>query len=207
MATTHLSQEQSSALFDLLTHHATYYEICRFKARSAIREYGTPFQDSKKTSSPILQSLLSKFILPLPGLRDISPDFWKIRVENIIEGLAVANLSESYDKGVLGIRKTLATAISALIEYPARGCWGGVKKDESAFNDAHFDPANPDHVLRAWHVFMQQLVYGDLFDRLFTRAAETDDLSKHDSLVQAAHEFVVVKYALSLNSANQDPNY
>lgn len=197
MSTSHLSPEQSSALFDLLTHHATYDEICHFKTPAAIQEYGPPFQDTKKTSSPILQSLLSKFILPLPGLRDVSPDFWKVRIENIIEELAAANLSESYDKGVLGIRKTLATAISALIEYPARGCYGGIKKDESALKDQHFDPTKPDDVLRAWYVFMQQLVYGDLFEKLFAKAAETDDLSKHDSLVQAAHEFVVVKYASS----------
>lgn len=198
MSTSHLTPEQSSALFDLLTHYATYDEICAFKSPTAIKEYGSPFQDTKKTSSPILQSLLSKFILPLPGLRDISPDFWKIRVENMIEELAAANLSESYDKGVLGIRKTLATAISALIEYPARGCWGGIPKDESAFKPASFDPSKPDDVLRAWQVFMQQLVYGDLFDKLFAKAAETDDLSKHDSLVQAAHEFVVVKYDMLL---------
>lgn len=184
-------------MFDLLTHHATYDEICHFKTPAAIQEYGPPFQDTKKTTSPILQSLLSKFILPLPGLRDVSPDFWKVRIENIIEELAAAKLSESYDKGVLGIRKTLATAISALIEYPARGCYGGIKKDESALKDQHFDPTKPDDVLRAWYVFMQQLVYGDLFEKLFAKAAETDDLSKHDSLVQAAHEFVVVKYASS----------
>ncbi|KAG9886195.1 hypothetical protein KCV05_g19484, partial [Aureobasidium melanogenum] len=189
MSTTHLSPEQSSALFDLLTHHATYDEICQFKSPAAMKEYGPPFQDTKTTTSPILQSLLSKFILPLPGLRDVSPEFWKVRIENIIEELAAANLSESYDKGVLGIRKTLATAISALIEYPARGCYGGIKKDESAFKDQHFDPTKPDDVLRAWYVFMQQLVYGDLFDKLFAKAAETDDLRKHDSLVQAAHEF------------------
>lgn len=197
MSTTPLSAEQTTALFDLLTHHATYAEICQFKSPSAIQDYGPPFQDATKTTSPILQSLLSKFILPLPGLRDISPDFWKVHVEKMIEELAAANLSESYDKGVLGIRKTLATAISALIEYPARGCWGGVKKDESAFKEASFDPSKPDDVLRAWHVFLQQLIYGDLFQQLFTKAAETDDLKKHDSLVQAAHEFVIVKYDMT----------
>jgi hypothetical protein len=200
MSTSHLSPEQSSALFDLLTHHATYDDICQFKSPTAIKQYGPPFQDTKTTSSPILQSLLSKFILPLPGLRDVSPDFWKVQVESIIEELAAANLSESYDKGLLGIRKTLATAISALMEYPARGCNGGIKKDEAALKEQHFDPTKPDDVLRAWYVFMQQLVYGDLFDKLFDKAAETDDLRKHSTLVQAAHEFVVVKYASSLAS-------
>jgi hypothetical protein len=32
-----------------------------------------------------------------------------------------------------------------------------------------------------------------LIDELFIKAAETEDLSKHDTLVQGMHEFVVVK--------------
>lgn len=186
---------QAWALFDLLTHQATYDEICEFKSPKAIKEYGPPFQDGQKTTAPILQTLLSKFVLTLPGLRDVTPDFWKIRVENIIEELSRAELSESYDKGVLGIRKTLATAISALIEYPGRACLGGFPKDDSALKSRGYDCKKPDDVLQAWHDFLQQLVYGDLFDKLFAKAAETDDLSKHDELVQAAHEFVIVNLA------------
>ncbi|GAB7353079.1 hypothetical protein MBLNU459_g3625t1 [Dothideomycetes sp. NU459] len=201
MASHSLNTAQADALFDLLTHQATYDEICEFKSPSAIREYGPPFQDSRETTAPILQTLLSKFILTLPGLRDVTTDFWRTRVQNIIEELSSAELSESYDKGILGIRKTLATAISALIEYPGRACLGGFPKDESAFKSRTYDKAKPDDVLRAWHDFLQQLVYGDLFDRLFAKAAETDDLSKHDSLVQAAHEFVVVNLASFMHYA------
>jgi len=47
-------------------------------------------------------------------------------------------------------------------------------------------------VITAWDDFLQQIVYGDLLDRLFSKAAETDQLSEHDSLVQAAHEYAVV---------------
>lgn len=188
-----LTAEQARALFDVLSHHETYREIEDFKAPVAIDNYGPPFQDDKKSSSPILQSLVSKFILQLPGLGDVSDEFWKVRAANIIQELAGAELSESYDKGVLGIRKTLATAASALIEYPARGILGGFSKDESAFEERNYDRSNPDDVLKAWNDFLQQLVYGDLFDTLYQKAAETDDLSQHGELTQAAHEFVVVK--------------
>ncbi|KAK5111035.1 hypothetical protein LTR62_005410 [Meristemomyces frigidus] len=190
-----LTATQQHALFDILTHHETYQEISDFRQPGVIAEYGPPFQDSLSVSdSPILQALLSKFILKLPGLRDVSKDFWQTRVADLIDELAQAELSESYDKGVLGVRKTLATAISALIEYPARGTLGGVpeKKDREK---REYDTSNPDDVMRSWHDALQEMVYGDLVDVLFAKAAETDDLNKHPSLVRAMHEFVVVNIA------------
>ena len=188
-----LDARQTNALFDILTHHETYAEIEDFKVPGAIRNYGPPFQEDKsKTTSPILQALVSKFVLRLPGLKDISPDFWKKEVESIVQELSEAELSESYDKGVLGIRKTLATAISALIEYPARGCLGGFPKQEFE-RSKDYDVSNPDDVMKAWQDCMQALIYGDLLDELVQRAKETDDLLQHDSLVQGMHEFIVVK--------------
>jgi len=192
--TASLTSGQSYALFDILTHRETYAEIENFKYPGAISKYGPPFQNDIGTSSaPTLQSLLSKFILKLPGLRDVSPEFWKTRVADLIEDLSKCELSESYDKGVLGIRKTLATAISALIEYPARGSLGGVAKDDTIDTKREYDPNNPEDVVQSWRVALQAMVYGDLIDELFKKAAETDDLSKHPSLVQAMHEFVIVK--------------
>lgn len=188
-----LTPSQSHALFDILTHQETYGEIEEFKYPDAVSHYGPPFQDEVSNSqAPILQTLLSKFALKLPGLRDVSADFWKVRVHDLIQELAQAELSESYDKGVLGVRKTLATAVSALIEYPARGCLEGVEK-ELPDKNKQYDTGTPDDVLRSWQDALQLLVYGDLVDELFEKAAETDDLSKHPSLVQAMHEFVVVK--------------
>jgi len=195
MADNALTPAQSAALFDVLTHFETYREVEDFKQPGAIHKYGPPFQDDKaKSNSPVLQTLISKFILPLPGLRDVSADFWKVRVADIIDELSQADLSESFDKGILGIRKTLATAISALIEYPARGCLGGLPevKDEKP-EPRKYDVKSPEDVLQAWQDCLQALVYGDLIDELFSKAAETDDLSKHDTLVQGMHEFVVVK--------------
>src|ERR1700761_4954375 len=96
-----LSREQTDALFDILTHRETYAEIEDVKIPGAIHKYGPPFQDATNTSnSPVLQLLLSKFVLKLPGLRDVSPRFWKDQVENLIQDLSEAELSESYDKGI-----------------------------------------------------------------------------------------------------------
>lgn len=187
-----LTPEQSHALFDILTHYEVYSEIEDFKIPGAIHKYGPPFQDDSTTStSPVLQALLSKFVLKLPGLKDIAPDFWKVQVEDLIQDLSEAELSESYDKGVLGVRKTLATAISALIEYPARGCLGGLT--ERKVERKSYDITDPDDVLHSWRDCLQAVVYGDLVDELFDKTAETDNLQEHDSLVQGMHEFIVVK--------------
>ena len=188
-----LTADQTNALFDILSHNETYTEIEDFKIPGAIHKYGPPFQDDiAKSTSPLLQTLLSKFVLKLPGLRDVSSRFWKVQVEDLIHELSEAELSESYDKGILGIRKTLATAISALVEYPARGCLGGYPKQEN-FQRGRYDVSNPDDVLRSWHDCLQEAIYGNLIDEIFEKTAESDDLSKHDSMVQAMHEFVVVK--------------
>lgn len=190
-----LSSTQAHALLDILVHHETYREIEGFKKPGTINAYGPPFQDDlkEKPQSPTLQTLLSRFVLKLPGLRDVSPDFWKVRVSALIDELSQAELSESYDKGLLGIRKTLATAISALIEYPARGVIAGVEKDDKADAKKEYDVNSPEDVLKAWHVALQAIVYGDLLDELVKKVGETDDLTKHDTLVQAMHEFILVK--------------
>nr|OQO20159.1 hypothetical protein B0A51_10805 [Rachicladosporium sp. CCFEE 5018] len=190
-----LTPEQTSTLFDILSHHETYREIEAFKQPGAIHAYGPPFQDNRSsTNSPVLQTLLAKFVLQLPGLRDVSPSFWKTQVADLIDELCEAELSESYDKGVLGIRKTLATAVSALIEYPARGSLG-------AFPEKHdrkrreYNTKNSDDVLQAWQDCLQEIVYGDLIEELFSKAAETDDLEQHAGIVRGMHEFVVVNLA------------
>ncbi|KAG8629683.1 hypothetical protein KVT40_001302 [Elsinoe batatas] len=190
-----LTPAQAKTLVDILTHHETYREIEQFKSPQTILEYGPPFQDNQKPSTPILQGLVSRFAITLPGLRDVSQDFWRVQVQTMIEDLAKAELSESYDKGNLGIRKTLATAISSLIEYPARGLLGAFPKDESAFQEREYDVKNPDDVLTAWQHFLQQLVYGDLFDVLYDKTSETQDLADQVTLTQAAHEFIVINLA------------
>ncbi|KAF2151060.1 hypothetical protein K461DRAFT_322373 [Myriangium duriaei CBS 260.36] len=190
-----LTAEQKYALLDILTHDRTYREIEEFKSQETIQKYGPPFQDDLKPITPILQRLVTKCAVTLPGLRDVAPDFWKVRVQTLVGDLSAADLSESYDKGNLGIRKTLSTAVSSLIEYPARGMLGGFPKDESAFHDKKYNPKDPEDVLLAWQHFLQRLVYSDYFDVLYRRAAETDKLADHDTLLQSAHEFIIVNLA------------
>lgn len=186
---------QAHALFDILTHHETYAEIENFKWPDAIDNYGYPFkkEDGVQTSSPLLQMLLNKFALKLPGLSNVAPEFWQERCQILVAKLGGAELSESYDKGVIGARKTLATAISALLEYLARGCLGGFPRKEIKNTERKYDTTKAEDVLRAWDDALQGLIYGDLIDELFDKTAETGRLEDHSSLVQAAHEFILLK--------------
>ncbi|OJD36259.1 px domain containing protein [Diplodia corticola] len=195
-ASPELSPAQAHALFDILTHQEVYGEIENFKWPDAIHRYGHPFRKdhAQPCTSPVLQSLLNKFALTLPGLSSVADVFWQERIQTIVEKLGAADLSESYDKGSVGLRKTLATAISALIEYPAKGALGGFPmKDVQP--GRHYDMSSPDDVMHAWDAFLQQLVYGGMIDELFTKCAETDRIDQHSSLVQAAHEFILVNLA------------
>ncbi|KAL9123719.1 MAG: hypothetical protein Q9217_006878 [Psora testacea] len=190
----HLSSRQLHALFDILTHHEAYTEVEAFKLSSSIKKFGDPLQPEDPTgpiSSPLVHILLHKFILVLPGLRDVTPEFWSQHIPRLATALADANLSESYDKGSIGIRKTLSTAIAALIECVSRGILGGFTTDKGT-PGRQYDSAKPEDVQAAWNDFCQQTISGDLLDRIFTKAAETDQLSQHEPLVQAAHQYVII---------------
>lgn len=188
-----LSPAQLAALFDILSHYNTYAEIRDFRIPGSLDHYGPPFaaEPSTPSTTPALQGLVSKFILKLPGLRDVSDDFWKVQVQDIIQELEAANLSESYDKGVIGTRKTVATAISALIEYPVRGTVGGFSKVQDA--DHQYDLRKGEDLSRSFRDLMDEVIYGDMLEKLVKKMAETDRLTDHEPLVQATHEYLLVK--------------
>jgi hypothetical protein len=193
MADQQMTPSQAHALFDILTHHESYAEIQALKEAKTIATVGPPLEPEQKdaSSSPLIETLLQRFILVLPGIRDISPDFWTHNIKGLATALDDVNLSESYDKGSIGIRKTLSTAIAAMVEYVSRGTLGGYPKAEIS-RDRQYDTSNPDDVIDAWDDFLQQIIYGDMIDKMFAKAAETDQLSDHEPVVQAAHEYAIV---------------
>lgn len=200
MTTEQLTSSQVRALFDILSHHEAYQELRDLRHPGALSHSGPPFKTTSSVNElPLLHSLLTGFLTPLPGLRDVSPDFYQAKCQEIIEEFAKADLSESYEAGYIGIRKTLATATAALVEAPARGYYGGFPKRELSRTDKKYDTTKPEDVVAAFQDFLQELVYGELLDEMFTRAAETDKLEEHDLLVQAAHEYILVIVASFLH--------
>lgn len=183
-----LSPEQARSLFDLLSHHEVYKELQDFRYPDLLSRCGHPFQsstdDTENHPCPLLYALFTKFVLTLPGIRDVSLDFWQTRCQGLVDDLAKANLSESYEKGNIGIRKTLATAAAALVEAPSRGCFGGLSRSVGKDEDSD--------IIVAWNEFLQELVYGDLIDEMFSQAAKTDKIEDHSMLVQRAHEYILI---------------
>jgi hypothetical protein len=201
MASSSLSPQQANALFDILTHHQSYHEIQRYRYPDAIENYGPPFEitPAKTSDSPVLQTLLYRFVLTLPGLKDINQDFWHKRVEDLVRRFGEAELSESYDKGAVGSRRTLATAIATLMEYPARGVLGGIPKREVKRKPDDYDLGDPEDVRQGWDDFLQEMVYGDLIPELETKIGETDKLEDQSMRVRAAHEYILVNLASFLH--------
>ncbi|KAK1480675.1 hypothetical protein CTAM01_14237 [Colletotrichum tamarilloi] len=200
-----LTAEQIKALFNILTHFETYHEIEDFKKPETISDYGYPFAQSSKpgeavtyapeSSAPLLQSLFTRFILKLPGVSSFVPEFWNVRVQGILKNFAEAELSESYEKGALGTRKTLATASSTVIETVARGMIGGGPYSDPSTRLEQYDLNRAEDLAQAWDDAMHDLVYGDLCDRLLDHLAETDDFESHSPMIQAANEYIIFHLA------------
>ncbi|KAF5678305.1 hypothetical protein FHETE_1279 [Fusarium heterosporum] len=157
---------------------------------------------SQPSSSPILQAMLLRFILKLPGMRDLPREFWSVRVQGLLARLGEAELSESYDKGALGTRKVLATGSSGLIEMVSRGVLGGVKRthqtDEPSEKDSHkteYDRTKASDLVKAWDDVVEGLVYGNLVDEMFAHFSKTADLESHSPVIGASAEYAIIHLA------------
>lgn len=199
-----LNPSQLHALFDILTHYHTYAEVESFKYPNTIAYYGRPFvlnSDSpaserrfaSESSAPLLASFLKSVVLPLPGVRDLSSDFWSVRLQGILVKLAEAELSESYDKGAVGTRKTLATVASVIQETLLRGTLGGFPKGPKRDLGRSYDASNADDLSKAWEDAVHELVYGDLVDELFDCAILKESLEHHSPAIKTASDYVIVQ--------------
>ncbi|KAJ3473686.1 hypothetical protein NLG97_g10182 [Lecanicillium saksenae] len=116
------------------------------------------------------------------------------RHQDTAEGFLGADLSESYDKGTMGARKTLSSGSGSVIEMISRGFLGGVgrKSDDDAgkptaedLKKKEYDVQNGQDLVRAWEDVLDGLVYGDLVDNLYDYLAKTDKLEEHSAAVEA----------------------
>jgi hypothetical protein len=87
----------------------------------------------------------------------------------------------------------LATAVSALLEYLARGKFGGLPNKKVERPRDGYDLEDPNDLVAGFQDLLQGLVYGELLDEIVAKVAETADLSDHTTMVQAAHRFILIK--------------
>jgi hypothetical protein len=154
---------------------------------------------ARPSESPILQTLLTRIVLSLPGVNNLPRHFWSVQVQGILSRLGDADLSESYDKGALGLRKTLASGAGSIIEMLGRGALGGVPKKEGAIEKATdqkavYDLKKGEDLERAWDEMVQGWVYGDLVDECCTFASKSEDLESFSPAAKAAAEYAIIQY-------------
>lgn len=124
--------------------------------------------------------------MPLPGISTLPPDFWPLRVGPLLNKLSGEGLSESYDKGNLGTRKTLSTAHSVVIENAARGFLGGCPVPQDSTDDNQCDRFKAEDLQKAWDKTIHQIIYETLIDYLFRAFARSGDVENLSTMVQAA---------------------
>ncbi|KAG9108044.1 hypothetical protein FRC07_008534, partial [Ceratobasidium sp. 392] len=111
-----LSPAQAHALFNFLTHTQTLAEMQSLKVPGRVSNSGPPFDPTlgPKVSDvpplPILNFLLRRLALTLPGFQDVPLNVWSQDAQAILEGLAAQDLSDSFDKGSISKRKILGFA-------------------------------------------------------------------------------------------------
>ncbi|KAI2484906.1 px domain containing protein [Pyrenophora tritici-repentis] len=196
-----LTPAQTHALFDILIHHQVYSEIEAFKYPSTIDQYGYPFRkaDGVQSTSPLLQNMLNKFALCNPAIRNFGESWWADKIQTLVQRMAEAELSESYDKGAIGSRKALATAASSIAEYVARGMLGGYAAKQQTQGKNEYDTNNPEDVIRGFEDLVRDAIYGDALDDLYEKVKATPRLEDHTSCLQAAHEYMLLNAASFLH--------
>ncbi|KAH0490419.1 hypothetical protein TgHK011_001887 [Trichoderma gracile] len=169
-------------------------------------------EDESCSTSPLLQLMLTRLVLPLPGVRDLPPEFWNVRAQGLLARFAEAELSESFDKGALGTRKTLATGASSVLEMVARGILGGVeragddgekkttktkkyKKKKKATREREYDETKAEDLSRAFGDLLEEWAYGDLMERVSEHVTDTEDLESFSPAMKAALNYAIINIA------------
>ncbi|CCO29903.1 hypothetical protein RSOLAG1IB_04715 [Rhizoctonia solani AG-1 IB] len=202
-----LTPTQAHALFNFLTHTQTLAEMQALKVPGRVSNSGPPFNPKLGPSVgntlplPILNFLLRRLALTLPGFQDVPKDVWSQHAQQILEALAAQDLSDSFDKGSISKRKILGFAVVIVAEYAIRGALGGVPGRQVHREKVQdkWDPNNPADVLRAWDEMIYGFAYGTQMDELVELAAQTDDLTKLPPMLQAAHQFATMTCASFLH--------
>ncbi|PMB69899.1 hypothetical protein BM221_004546 [Beauveria bassiana] len=162
---------------------------------------------STLSALPVMQLLTSTFVMRLPALKTLPRDFWAVRVQGLLSRFAEADLSESYDKGTMGARKTLSSGSGSVIEMISRGFLGGVGRrgDQSSeptteeLTKKSYNLHDGQELIRAWEDVLEGLVYGDLVDNMFDYLAKTDKLEEHSVAVDASSSYIVLHLAALLH--------
>lgn len=186
-----LTTPQLNALFDILTHTETFTEVRDLRHESAVPRFGLPFTTTPSPSPfPLLQLIASKFI----GRSILSDEGWAAIV-SLVQRLCAANLSDSYDKGFVGLRKNAATGLAATAESLVRGVLAGAPRRDGAglpTESRAYDHRSAEQLEMAWDDAVQGMVYGDLLERVFNAVKASPDLERVPAVGRGALEYFII---------------
>lgn len=95
-----------------------FNEFTSTKIPGRVSSSGYPFkpiENLEQPPSPALNYLFNQLALSLPGFNTITPELWQEGAQGLLERLAAQDLSDSFDKGLLGKRKILGQGIIVIV--------------------------------------------------------------------------------------------
>lgn len=190
---------REDALFHYLCHYEATLEFTSLKLPGRIAAIGAPFVPNAEYpdagKSPILEFCARHYALTdaLPGFRTVKEDsaFWGGQVQRILESMAAACLSDSYDKGKTSKRKVLGMACSVFLAGISRGIYGGVSKDVAEGDGG----TQAEKLVAAWRRFKADFVYADMLDKSLALLKEGTPLAQWPG--DAGQAAVYVKLTLA----------
>lgn len=192
-----LTPAELEALFNILTHAQTFAEVRDLRYEQNLSRFGPPITPAGAgpTPFPLLQQLTAAILSPTL----FTPQGWADQIM-LGQRLASANLSDSYDKGFVGLRKDAATGWSAGLESVVRGLLVGRARDPSVdlatLHTQTYNRNDARALEHAWDDCVQGLLYGDLLDRLFDAVKTTPELDDVPPVARAALDYFLVWYVL-----------
>lgn len=129
----------------------------------------------------------------MPWIQDLKLEFWNEGVQELLTKLAECELPESYDQGVIGTRKTLAVAGSAVLEPLAKAWLTGYHVEEVEKPAESFDTENSNDLQRAWNQIVRETIYESLVDNLFQWFINSEAIEEMSPKITRAIDDVIIQ--------------
>lgn len=188
-----LDPAELEALLNILTHTQIFDEVRDLRYEANMGRFGPPATpaSASPTPFPLLQQVIAAVISPTL----FTPEGWANQI-SLGQRVAAANLSDSYDKGFVGMRKDAATGLAATLESVARGFLVGRSRDPSVnlatLKSQKYERSDARALEHAWNDAVQGMMYSDLLDRVFDCVKQTPELDDVPPVCRAALDYFLV---------------
>lgn len=206
----------------------TASEIQALKYPGCVSASGYPFSPSgaepssptkqaptgTKSSLPFINSSVQGFVLSIPGISQAPLSLFRVTLQALMERIAGANLSDSFDRGIISKRKTFGYFMVVMCSHIVRGLLGGYPRYQSIgtsrqdqkqkIEEEQYDVKSPVEAQAAFQRLLSTWIYPtDPVDvtvaALVGHAKRTDKLEELPAVYQAAHAHALTTFASVLH--------